>query len=114
MKASPLPNYSNYSTLQEQASRGCTDPSRETQLYELHTLGEMYQTNIFPRMKRDYQITNRYSMFPLESAMTNKSGNIHLGPDEVFYNLGATPCNCVANSCGETNIPVYLSDKLLN
>jgi hypothetical protein len=108
------PNYSNYSTLGVQAARGCTDPCRETQLYELNTLDELYKINYLPRLRKNWQVAPRYSAFPLECSVTNKASNIHLGYDETYYNLKESPLACFAKSCDETNIPVHITNKLKN
>lgn len=112
MKASSSPTYSNYSTLGTQSNMGCSDPSRETPLYDIYTLKELYETNFLPRAKEDFQIVKRYSSFPLESEITNKSSNIHTSNSEVYYDINKSPNRCVYNSCGETKIPVYISNKL--
>jgi len=114
MVASNKPSYSSYSTLGVQAAMGCTDPCRETQLYELNTLNELYKINYLPRLRKDWQVAPRYSAFPLECDITYKSSNLHLGYDETYYNLAKSPLSCFAKSCDETNIPVHITNKLKN
>lgn len=111
MVPTSTPTYSNYSSLGTQAAMGCTDPKRETQLYELTTLNKMWETNYLPRLAKDFQVAKRYSAFPLENEMTNKSSNLHTGAGDVYYEL-STPNRCLYKSCGETNIPVYVANKL--
>lgn len=111
MVSTSKPNYSNYSSLGTQASMGCTDPKRETQLYELTTLDKMWETNYLPRLAKNFQVAKRYSSFPLENEMTNKSSNLHTGVGDVYYEIN-TPKRCLYKSCGETNIPVYVANKL--
>ena len=106
------PNYSNYSNLGMQALNGCTDPKRETNLYQLYTLKNLYQTNFLPRYQNNFQVAKRYSNFPLENEMTNKSANIHISSEDTYYDIIKTPKRCTANYCGETNIPVYVDNNL--
>lgn len=112
MVSTNKPTYSSYSSMGIQEARGCSDPSRETQLYELNTLNDLYKKNYIPRLQKNWQIVPRYSSFPLESSITYKSSNLHLGSDEVYYGLGRSPLSCLSKSCDETNIPVHLTNKL--
>jgi len=106
------PNYSNYASMGMQVLNGCSDPSRETYLYKLYTLDELNKINIQPRAAKNFNVVPRYTSFPLESEVTNKSSNLHLGVQETYYDLNNSPNRCFAKSCSETNIPVYISNKL--
>ncbi len=106
------PSYSNYQSLGVMAAKGCSDPARETPLYKIYTMDELYDINIKPRECKKFQVANRYRTFPLDNEVMNKSSNLHTGTNEVYYNLNDSPNKCFYKSCGELNEPVYIEDKL--
>jgi len=106
------PSYSQYQSLGVMAANGCSSPSRETSLYKIYTLDELYDINIRPRECKKFQVAPRHRSFPLVSEVTDKSSNLHLGSNEVYYNLSGSPNKCFYKSCGESDASVYVQDKL--